>query len=152
MELTDLTLYRDGLDPASFPLVIDKVLSEQGAVEQSVRIQLDSRGFHIIDSSMPYTPTAILKTAAADEIPNMPVSSSSSSPSSSPPPVADSLERQEEARSGFVYETIEALLMALSPRFQAYFGNELNARLDAIDWSAPSRWHRSDSEEEDDQA
>ncbi|KAF9166272.1 hypothetical protein DFQ26_008277 [Actinomortierella ambigua] len=161
MELPDLALYKEGLDVTSFPLVVDKVLSDQGAVEQchialvtlegeSVRIQLDSQGFHIIDSSTPYTPAALLKTAAADEIPSKSPPSSTSSPSISLCSVPTALARQEEARSGFVYETIEALLMALSPRFEAYFGDELSARLDAIDWSAPPRWHRTDSGSEED--
>ncbi|KAG0015141.1 hypothetical protein BGZ81_011830 [Podila clonocystis] len=42
--------------------------------------------------------------------------------------------RQQEAASGHVYETIEALLMAISPQFEAFFGYELTRRLDSISW------------------
>ncbi|KAG0232201.1 hypothetical protein BGW42_008325 [Actinomortierella wolfii] len=159
MDLPDLNLYKDGLDPASFPLKIEKVLSSEGIVEQvfislvtlegeSVRIQLDTQGFHVIESSIPYTPSTLLKTTAADDISASPTTSSLASVTDDKETASKLLAQQEQARSGFVYETIEALLMALSPRFHVYFNNELSARLEAVDWSqSSSRWeHQSDSD------
>ncbi|KAG0255371.1 hypothetical protein BGZ95_005779 [Linnemannia exigua] len=40
--------------------------------------------------------------------------------------------RQQEAVSGLTYETIEALLMALSPDFEAFFGQELTRKLENV--------------------
>ncbi|KAF9082289.1 hypothetical protein BGX23_012605 [Mortierella sp. AD031] len=46
-----------------------------------------------------------------------------------------------EAISGHVYETIEALLMALSPAFEAFFGQELSKKLENVSWDQ-SRFQR----------
>ncbi|KAF9306995.1 hypothetical protein BGZ74_001116 [Mortierella antarctica] len=47
--------------------------------------------------------------------------------------------RQQEAIYGHVYETIEALLMAVSPQFEAFFGDELSRRLNSISWDRVQR-------------
>ncbi|KAG0201730.1 hypothetical protein BGX28_005541 [Mortierella sp. GBA30] len=41
-------------------------------------------------------------------------------------------ERQQEVLSGKVYEAIEALLMALSPGFETFFGDDLVRKLDTL--------------------
>ncbi|KAG0037359.1 hypothetical protein BGZ82_002648 [Podila clonocystis] len=53
--------------------------------------------------------------------------------------------RQQEAASGHVYETIEALLMAISPQFEAFFGDELTRRLDSVSWDRVQRLDYSDT-------
>ncbi|KAF9539247.1 hypothetical protein BGW38_009951, partial [Lunasporangiospora selenospora] len=58
---------------------------------------------------------------------------------------------KREAMSGHVYETIEACLMALSPGFETFFGQELIRRLETISWerlqqpSSDDESHDSDS-------
>ncbi|KAG9067659.1 hypothetical protein KI688_011246 [Linnemannia hyalina] len=58
--------------------------------------------------------------------------------------------RQEEAVSGHTYETIEALLMALSPGFEAFFGQELAQRLENVSWDQNRFQHSSDDDSADD--
>ncbi|KAF9429746.1 hypothetical protein BGZ94_009645 [Podila epigama] len=57
--------------------------------------------------------------------------------------------RQLEAISGHIYETIEALLMAMSPAFEEFFANELSRRLNSVSWETQrqSRLDASSSEE-----
>ncbi|KAF8952296.1 hypothetical protein BGZ52_006898 [Haplosporangium bisporale] len=54
--------------------------------------------------------------------------------------------RQQVAVSGHAYETIEALLMAISPQFEAFFGDELSRRLHSISWDRLQRPDYTDSD------
>ncbi|KAG0099075.1 hypothetical protein BGZ93_009269 [Podila epicladia] len=56
--------------------------------------------------------------------------------------------RQQEAVYGRVYETMEALLMAVSPRFEAFFGDELTRRLNTISWDRVQRSDYPDTDSE----
>ncbi|KAF9192209.1 hypothetical protein BGZ50_008727 [Haplosporangium sp. Z 11] len=138
--IPDLTHYSHGLDPSTFPLIVetnrnnDNLLATFNVttLEQlTVLISLDGQGFKVVSYSV-----------------RAPPSLSDSNISNSPLP---SSERQQEAISGKVYETIEALLMALSPRFEVFFSQELSRKLEAVSWdSAPRRFHMDDSDSDSD--
>ncbi|KAF9965002.1 hypothetical protein BGZ70_005556 [Mortierella alpina] len=134
--IPDLTHYAAGLGPATFPLrartdetsnstdddglsVIFTVATLESIV---VDIVLTGQGFRVLQ-----TTTAVAEDSAAQILP----------------------ERQQEARSGKLYETIEALLMALSPGFEQFFGDELSRKLGAL---SSDRFYREecDSGSDDD--
>ncbi|CAO3568548.1 unnamed protein product [Mortierella alpina] len=134
--IPDLTHYAAGLDPATFPLrarmdenssgtdhdglsVIFTVATLESIV---VDIVLSGQGFRVLQ-----TTTAAAEDSAAQILP----------------------ERQQEARLGMLYETLEALLMALSPGFEQFFGDELSRKLGAL---SSDRFYREerDSGSDDD--
>ncbi|KAF8939435.1 hypothetical protein EDD21DRAFT_362230 [Dissophora ornata] len=130
--IPDLTHYAHGLDPSTFPL---KTTTQAGQGDSlSIRftvvtqecytteIALDGQGFCVVSFSAPNHAAPPSSTTISD---------ASSMPLAELPPLSD---RQQEALSGLVYETIEALLMAVSPGFEEFFGQELSRKLGAISW------------------
>ncbi|KAF9959478.1 hypothetical protein BGZ72_009530 [Mortierella alpina] len=117
--IPDLTHYAAGIGPSTFPL---RVRTEETSSSSNtdnglsviftvatlenivVDIALTGQGFRVIQTA------AAANGLAEDTLP----------------------ERQQEARSGKLYETIEALLMALSPGFEQFFGDELSRKLGAL--------------------
>lgn len=128
--IPDLTHYTQGLDSATFPVKISEGPSGVDGKGQVVQftvvtleklvseLLLDERGFKVLKIHAP----------ACGE-----------------PPASFSA-RQQEALSGMIYETIEALLMALSPGFEDFFGQELSRKLSSISWERPQYNHGTDSE------
>ncbi|KAF9348997.1 hypothetical protein BGX26_012649 [Mortierella sp. AD094] len=137
--IPDLTHYAQGLGPSTFPLRIDTLVDNNDShptrftivtLENcSCLIDMDGRGFRVNSYSTPYLHT-----------------STPSSPSVLPESLFNT--RQQEALSGMVYETIEALLMALSPRFEEFFGQELSRKLNAISWDR-FKWQEDAEDSED---
>lgn len=138
--IPDLTHYSEGLSPDTFPLKAtshydnnttkdanddDNTLTVNFTVmtleKGTVDITLDGQGFRVISFSLSPQPT------------NPQLST-----------------RQEEAVSGHTYETIEALLMALSPGFEAFFGLELARKLENVSWDQSRFQHSSDDDSADD--
>ncbi|KAG0321072.1 hypothetical protein BGZ99_004129 [Dissophora globulifera] len=165
----DLTHYAQGLHPATFPV---HVTTEQRPSESSLSAQfvvvlkelhradvvLDGRGFRVVSLS-PFAPEAAASSptliAAAGSLTAAPiaVAPTTTLPSAKQPSLSD---RQQEALSGLAYETIEALLMALSPGFEEFFGQELSRKLGAISWdrleqryAASDESNNGDSDDED---
>ncbi|KAF9575485.1 hypothetical protein EC968_002746 [Mortierella alpina] len=116
--IPDLTHYAAGLGPSTFPLQVRTDESSNNAEDGLsviftvvalenivVDIVLTGQGFRVLK-----TTEAAAEDTAAKELP----------------------QRQQEARSGKLYETIEALLMALSPKFEQFFGDELSRKLGAL--------------------
>ncbi|KAF9088273.1 hypothetical protein BGX29_000350 [Mortierella sp. GBA35] len=134
--IPDLTHYAEGLGSETFPLQVtaqkdtitnsastidddnDSVLAVKFVVvtleKGTAEITLDGQGFGVISFS----------ALSEDNNSNLQLST-----------------RQQEAISGHVYETIEALLMALSPAFEAFFGQELSKKLENVSWDQ-SRFQR----------
>ncbi|KAF8929127.1 hypothetical protein BGZ47_001246 [Haplosporangium gracile] len=131
--IPDLTHYSEGLSPDTFPLKVssyqentmtkndndDSTLTVNFKVvtleKGTAEITLDGQGFRTISFSLsPQTSSLQLSI------------------------------RQEEAVSGHAYETIEALLMALSPGFEAFFGHELARKLENVSWDQNRFQHSSD--------
>jgi hypothetical protein len=120
--IPDLTHYTRGLDPATFPLVVSETdeqdLSQQVqftviTLEQlKAELVLDGRGFKVKTLHRPL----------------------SDNPTSTKEEQQSFNSRQQEALLGMVYETIEALLMALSPAFEVFFAQELSRRLSFVSW------------------
>ncbi|KAF9142331.1 hypothetical protein BG015_000954 [Linnemannia schmuckeri] len=129
----DLTHYSEGLSPDTFPLKVNSYQENITTMNDSddssltvnfkvvtlekgtAEIVLDGQGFRTISFSLsPQTPSLRLST------------------------------RQEEAVSGHTYETIEAILMALSPGFEAFFGQELARKLENVSWDQNRFQHSSD--------
>ncbi|KAG0056179.1 hypothetical protein BGZ83_006088 [Gryganskiella cystojenkinii] len=128
--IPDLTHYAQGLDSTTFPLKVSESrehdanhLSAQFTIVTketlTAELALDGRGFKVLTVNR------------------------SSDYSAEKEPLN---ERQQKAVSGHVYETIEALLMALSPAFEEFFGQELIRKLSSTDsWD---RFQREDSDSE----
>lgn len=140
--IPDLTHYSEGLSPDTFPLKVTShhdnattkdtndddnknTLTVNFAVvtieKGTAEITLDGQGFRVISFSL--------------------------SPQSTNPQLST---RQEEAVSGYTYETIEALLMALSPGFEAFFGQELTRKLENVSWDRSRFQYSSDDDSADD--
>ncbi|KAG0279086.1 hypothetical protein BGZ97_009628, partial [Linnemannia gamsii] len=136
--IPDLTHYSEGLSPDTFPLKVTShqqqtipdsndssttlnvnftvVTREQGTAV----IALDGQGFRVISFSLssPHATTDIQLSA-----------------------------RQKEVVSGeLICETIEALLMALSPAFESFFGQELARKLENVSWDHNRFQHSSDDD------
>ena len=130
--IPDLTHYAQGLDSATFPLKVSEGPSGMDSKGQAVQFKvvtleklatellLDERGFKVL--------TIHTSTSEEKETPE---------PHSA---------RQQEAFSGMIYESIEALLMALSPAFEDFFGQELSRKLSSISWERPQNDYGTDSE------
>ncbi|GJJ79174.1 hypothetical protein EMPS_11533 [Entomortierella parvispora] len=130
--IPDLTHYARGLDSATFPLKVSEVPGGEHGKGQAVQftvvtleklaaeLLLDDRGFKVLT----------IHTPASEE---------TSEPYST---------RQQEALSGMIYETIEALLMAISPAFEDFFGQELSRKLSSLTWERPQ--YNSGTESESD--
>lgn len=125
--IPDLSHYAEGLLHATFP--VDTHIGKDNSTSQDslcasftvvtleqvkTLIQLDGQGFRVVSLA-----------------PTTGIDSEQFRASLSP--------RQQEAISGHVYETIEALLMAVSPQFEAFFGDELTRRLNSVSWDRVQR-------------
>ncbi|KAG0243831.1 hypothetical protein B0O80DRAFT_498137 [Mortierella sp. GBAus27b] len=146
--IPDLSHYAQGLDPATFPLRIET----QGVKGSSLSVQflivtlekyagaiaMNGQGFHVASFS-PFDPSA------------PPSLSTVSSESGVIPTDAEQnlSPRQKEALGGLLYETIEALLMALSPGFEEFFAQELSRRLNALSPEQLQRTREIESSESD---
>ncbi|KAF9923694.1 hypothetical protein FBU30_006249 [Linnemannia zychae] len=134
--IPDLTRYSKGLGSDTFPLKVSALHdtaihtdSNNNSLEVSLivvtleqrttEIMLDGQGFHVVSFALP--PLQLDNQLST---------------------------RQQEALSGFVYETIEALLMAISPGFEAFFGQELANQLENVSWDQ-NRFHYSDDDDDD---
>lgn len=120
--IPDLSHYAEGLHHSTF-LVNTHIHEDNNASQASLsasftvvtleqvktQIQLDGQGFRVVSLAPPPG-----------------IENEQFTASLSP--------RQQDAVSGHVYETIEALLMAISPQFEAFFGDELSRRLNSISW------------------
>ncbi|KAF9290789.1 hypothetical protein BGZ68_006023 [Mortierella alpina] len=133
--IPDLTHYAAGLGPSTFPL---KVRTEESSndtgSELSVIFTIATLEDIVVDIVLTGQGFRILQTApevtAAEE-----------------PATKTLSERQQEACSGKLYETIEALLMALSPGFEQFFGDELSRKLGAL---SNDSFHREECNSESD--
>ncbi|KAK3827511.1 MAG: hypothetical protein J3Q66DRAFT_362735 [Benniella sp.] len=121
--IPDLAPYTHGLDPATFPLRIE-TRGEKGNVN-SVRFVVVTLEKYTSEIAMNGQGYRVESFAPIDQ------SATSSESTLS--------KRQQEALSGMIFETIEALLMALSPGFEEFFGQELSRRLNAISWEQLER-------------
>ncbi|KAK3835015.1 MAG: hypothetical protein J3R72DRAFT_452004 [Linnemannia gamsii] len=142
--IPDLTHYSQGLSPDTFPLKVtashtynehdnsnnhnqnneSNVLVVNFVVvtleQGTAEITLDGQGFRVISFSLSQQARSQLLSA-----------------------------RQQEAVSGLTFETIEALLMALSPDFEAFFGQELARKLENVSWErTPFQYPSDDSANE----
>ncbi|KAF9944042.1 hypothetical protein BGZ65_012755 [Modicella reniformis] len=148
--IPNLTHYAGGLDPATFPLRIvtqgdgGNVLSVRFVVvtleQYSSEIALSGQGYYV-ESLLPPEPRAAPILLNTDTSPASESATSLKSILSA---------RQQEALSGMIYETIEALLMALSPGFEDFFGQELSRKLGAIAWEQLQERQEMGSSESDD--
>ncbi|KAF9113109.1 hypothetical protein BGX27_002219 [Mortierella sp. AM989] len=123
--IPDLTHYAQGLGPSTFPLKINvpanareshsvcfTIVTLEGC---TCLIDMNGQGFRVKSySSQDLNDSTLLLPSVPAELPFS--------------------ARQQEALSGVVYETIEGLLMALSPGFEEFFGQELSRKLSAISW------------------
>ncbi|KAF9988754.1 hypothetical protein BGZ75_008588 [Mortierella antarctica] len=118
--IPDLTHYAAGLGSATFPLRVrtDENSNSSDDDGLSVIFMVATLENIIVDIVLTGQGFRVLQTAAAAAVED---SAAQTLP-----------ERQQEARSGKLYETIEALLMALSPGFEQFFGDELSRKLGAI--------------------
>ncbi|KAK5808639.1 hypothetical protein F5H01DRAFT_350166 [Linnemannia elongata] len=139
--IPDMTHYSEGLSPDTFPLKVTPHQNNTTTKDTSdddnntltvnftvvtlekgtTEITLDGQGFRVLSFSLSPQPT------------NPQLST-----------------RQEEAVSGLTYETIEALLMALSPGFEAFFGQELARKLENVSWDQNRFQHSSDDDSAND--
>lgn len=132
--IPDLSHYAEGLHHSTFPVNVhihEDSSASQASLSTSftvvtleqvkTQIQLDGQGFRVVSLAPPSG-----------------IESKQFTESLSP--------RQQEAVSGHVYETIEALLMAISSQFEAFFGNELSRRLNSISWDRLQRPDYTDSD------
>ncbi|KAF9895627.1 hypothetical protein BX616_009208 [Lobosporangium transversale] len=151
--IPDLTHYAQGLDAATFPLRIKDTLDDDSntlsveftimTLEQwTAQVLMDSQGFQLLSLSTDTTDSAIHSALTST-----PTSTSTSASASSS--ITSFSERQQEALSGKIYETIEALLMALSPGFEQFFGQELIRRLETVSWDRFQQQHDHSESEND---
>lgn len=118
--IPDLTHYAAGLGPSTFPLKVrtEESRNDTGS-ELSVIFTIATLEDIIVDIVLTGQGFRVLQTASEVTAAEEPATQTLS-------------ERQQEARSGKLYETIEALLMALSPGFEQFFGDELSRKLGAL--------------------
>ena len=143
--IPDLSHYSNGLGAATFPLRAtshgnkndsesdDGILTVNFVVvtleNGTAEITMNGQGFRVTSFS-PLLPQHV----------NRNIYSAAESTTAAASSLQPSM-RQQEAVSGFVYETIEALLMAISPGFEAFFGQELSRKLENATWDQ-SRFQR----------
>ncbi|KAF9379939.1 hypothetical protein CPB97_008660 [Podila verticillata] len=132
--IPDLSHYAEGLHHSTFPVnthIHENNNASQASLSTSftvvtleqvkAQVQLDGQGFRVVSLAPPPG-----------------IENEQFTASLSP--------RQQVAVSRHVYETIEALLMAISPQFEAFFGDELSRRLHSISWDRLQRPDYTDSD------
>ncbi|KAG0371395.1 hypothetical protein BC939DRAFT_502672 [Gamsiella multidivaricata] len=142
--IPDLTHYVQGLDSASFPLKVATEADKSDALtvhftvvtleHYIVEIALNGQGFRVVTLSTAAAPVSTPLSSPQLRTENRSEADTALSSGSSTPIEQPLSARQQEASLGMVYETIEALLMAVSPGFEEFFGQELARKLESVLW------------------